>query len=395
MNTQDQPIRVMRIIARLNVGGPALHCLALSSGLNRYGFTTTLVTGSPESDEADYEKIHGTSTEGFRMVRLSRMRRVPGLSDALTLFDLVRIMRRERPMIVHTHTAKAGALGRTAACLAGVPVVVHTFHGHVLSGYFSPWKNFLVRWIERSLAWRTTAIVTLSPSLRDELSQKFHVAPASKFSIIPLGRDLSEFIRASDFKGKLRRELGLTSPGILLVGTIGRLVPIKDQSTMLRAFAAMKGSNASRAHLVIAGDGELRASLEEEAAALGIAERVHFLGWRSDLPAIYADLDLFALSSRNEGTPLSIIEAFAAGVPVVSTRVGGVADLFSGGGVGNLVPPQDPAALTRAMEELLENPDIRRKCSEAARVAGSKFTLENLFEGIAELYKSLLRRKAG
>src|SRR5581483_4023722 len=264
--------------------------------------------------------------DGSRLVKVPGLgRRISARDDARALGALVSLIRRERPDVVHTHTAKAGALGRIAARLARVPVVVHTFHGHVLSGYFGPVGSLLARVAERALALLADRLVVLSDRQRDDLARTFHVARPEKFTIVPLGRDLSAFARAP--RGRLRAELGLDAKTPLLA-FVGRLVPIKDPSTLLRALAAMK----TKAVVAVAGAGPLEEAVREEARSLGLAERVRLLGWRQDLDAILADADALVLSSRNEGTPLAIIEAFAAGTPVVSTAVGGVADMFSGEG---------------------------------------------------------------
>ncbi len=401
---KNRPIKILRVIARLNVGGPALHCLLLSKTLSRSRFESVLVTGATEPGEASYEELFEASSEGFRHFRLPRLRRKVSLvGDFKTLWELIKIMRREKPDIVHTHTAKAGVLGRLAAHFTRVPIVVHTFHGHVLSGYFSKWIAYLVCRVEKSLAKRTSAIVTLSSNLKVELSEKFKIAPASRFHVIPLGRDLGPFFDCSRFRGQLRRELGISNPSAGLIGTVGRLVSIKDHVTLidacdkLRAFASW--------HLVIVGDGDLREMLEKEVIKRGLKDRVHFLGWRNDLPLIYADFDVFALSSRNEGTPLSIIEAFAARCPVVATRVGGVPDLFHnlGRGLetkdcelvelcdeGVLVPPGNSIFLKEGLERILGDEAMRMRMGAAAQQSSKSFTEAALTSKVSQLYEDLL-----
>jgi glycosyltransferase involved in cell wall biosynthesis len=282
---------------------------------------------------------------------------------------------------------------------------VHTFHGHVLDGYFSPWASALIAMVERALARVTTAIITLSPRLEVELRERFRIAPANRFRIIPLGRELGALESCAERRGELRAELGLGAE-VPLIGCVGRLVPIKDHHTLLEAFAGLSCEVPAR--LVIVGDGQLGPALEAQAEQLGVGARVHFLGWRSDLPGIYADLDLLALSSRNEGTPLAIIEAFAAGCPVVATRVGGVADLFSDAladeplssqarverrAEGSLVEPGDPEALRAALAAWIADPTGRLRAASAARVAGRQYRAETLAERMAQLYRELLARK--
>ncbi|MDF1664694.1 MAG: glycosyltransferase [Planctomycetota bacterium] len=398
---RGEPVKVMRIIARLNVGGPALHCLILAQKLNTFGFRTTLVAGQMADGEESYEKLFSDRPDiaTVPVTRLQRLTRLPSMfGDLLTLFELIRMMRKLRPAVVHTHTAKAGVLGRIAAFVTGVPVVVHTFHGHVLHGYFSPLISKGIALLERGLGVLTSAIVTLSPALRDELSGVFKVGPKRRFRIIPLGRDLDRFYDCERLRGSLRKELGLDSETPLL-GCIGRLVPIKDHETLLRAFAELPMKTA---HLILAGDGELNDSLQEMSRVLGLEARVHFLGWRSDLPAIYSDIDALVLSSKNEGTPLSIIESFASSCPVVSTAVGGVPDMFHNPTLeqdgttscdeGILVPKSEPSLLSRALERMLGDASARTMRGERALAAAANYSDHRLAERIAGLYKELLAR---
>ena len=380
--------KVVRIIARLNVGGPARHCLLLDEGLRRRGFETRLLSGALAPGESLLPEA-----------RRARVEQVPGLGrglalggDLRALLSLTRFLRRERPQIVHTHTAKAGVLGRVAARLAGVPVVVHSFHGHVLAGYFGPTGSRLATCAERGLAHLTSQLVTLSPRLVTELAEEFAVAPRERFEVVPLGRDLSSF--AAPPRGLLRAELGL-GPETPLVGCVGRLVPIKDVPLLLRAMEQVEPS----AHLVVVGDGPERGRIEA-AIPPALRGRVHLLGWRADLPAIYGDLDLFALSSRNEGTPLAIVEALAAGVPIVATAVGGIPDMLGnelGPGrfeAGRLVSSGDAAGLGVAIQGLLRDEVGRTRASLAARRCAEVYRAEHLVERMAGLYESLLARAA-
>lgn len=393
------------MIARLNVGGPALHCTVLSERLISRGYDTVLVTGSPEEGEADYETLNGVQARGYRVVRFPTMRRsVNVFRDLILFFRTWKVIRQEKPTIVHTHTAKAGVLGRAAAILAGVPIVVHTFHGHVLEGYFSPWLSRAVARLERVLAWKTDAIVTLSPQLKRDLAHRFRVAPESKIQIIPLGRDLKPFQDSDRWKGALRRELGLMDPQIRILGTVGRLVSIKNQELLLRAFAQVRVPGVEP-HLVLVGEGPMLGWLRSVAESLKISERVHFIGWRSQLERVLPDFDVFALTSDNEGTPLSVIEAWAAGCPVVSTSVGGVPDMFShpepssegwtACTEGLLVPKGDSAALVLAFEEMLKNPDRRKAASMAAREAASQYSDDRLAERMDCLYSQLIQDRKG
>lgn len=395
-------VKVARIISRLNVGGPARHCILLGEGLRRHGFETVLIAGELEDGEADVLPGDVAATPGgVRLVRVPGLRQTiaPG-DDLRALLRLVAILRHERPDVVHTHTSKAGALGRLAAALAGVPVVVHTFHGHVLDGYFPRLPSALIRLAERALARLSSRIITLSPALKEELASRYHVTGAEKIEVIPLGRDLASFHGRP--RGRLRAELGL-DPSAPLVGAVGRLVPIKDVPLLVRAFARVVAKRPG-AHLALAGDGPERGAIEEAVRARGLEANVHLLGWRTDLAAIYADLDLLVVSSKNEGTPLAMIEAFAAGVPVVATRVGGVPDMFdapatngvdvpSGVDVraqGALVASADEAALAAGIELFLADPARRRAAGAAAHVKSEDWAASRLIEATAKLYRDLL-----
>lgn len=398
-----RPIKILRIIARLNVGGPALHCLLLSDRLRQEGFETVLVTGAPAPGEASFEELFSERREAsnIRIERLPAMRRAPGpWRDLQALFRLIALIRRERPDVVHTHTAKAGVLGRLAAWLCGVPVIVHTFHGHVLHGYFSAPISLLVRLAERLLAHLSSALVTLSPALAEELSGRYRIAPREHFHLVALGRDLEAFYQAP--KGRIHEELGLPA-SIPLIGCIGRLVPIKDHETLLSAFALLPKETAAR--LLIVGEGELGAALRERAGELGLlgeSPRVYFLGWRSDLPEIYGDLRAMVLSSRNEGTPLSMIESFASSCPVVATRVGGVPDMMGevlappgpeqveARAAGWLVPPGDPKALALALERALGDDEAHSRAASEARKLAAGYSADRLASDIARLYRKLL-----
>ena len=269
-----------------------------------------------------------------------------GRRDVRAVRALTRVIRDVRPHIVHTHTAKAGFLGRVAARLARTPVLVHTFHGHVLHGYFPAWKSRLLRGIEVGLGLATDQVIAISPGVRDDLL-RYRVAPVSKIEVVPLGLDLTPFERAPEHAGTLRRELNLSADAFVMA-IVGRIVPIKTHALFLRAARTVVAKHPETVVLVV-GDGDQRAATEQLAAQLDLRPQVLFLGWRRDLPAVYADTDLLVVSSNNEGTPVAAIEAMAARCPVVATRVGGVPDLISDRVTGMLVPPGDPERLAQAL----------------------------------------------
>lgn len=383
-------IRVLRVIARLNIGGPALHATLLTERLAPDRYDSLLVTGTEAPGEGNYLTLQQKPLD--RLVVIPTLgREIRGLSEISAFRRLVQLMRQVRPHIVHSHTAKAGALARLAARLSKVPVIVHTYHGHVFHGYFSARQTRLFVAIERVLAGRTDCLLTVSETVRRELLG-FDIGSPDRIRVMPLGLDLDRFLGGESARGHLRAELGL-APDTPTVGIVARLVPIKAHEVFLEA-AARLTRRVAGAVFVIVGDGERRAALEAEVQRHGLRGRVHFLGWRRDLERIYADLDVVALSSRNEGSPVSLIEAMAAGRPVVSTRVGGVPDLIEDGRTGMLVAAGAPEALAEAIGALLANPDRARAMGEAGRQrVRPAFGAGRLLADMDRLYVELLGRK--
>ena len=384
-----RPLTICRIQSRICIGGPSHHSLILSQGLSP-GYRTILVGGAVDAGEYDLEAQ--ARAAGIETLIVPAMRRRPGLkSDLAAFFALWRLFRRERPVIVDTHTAKAGVLGRLAARLAGVPVVVHTFHGHVFEGYFGPCVARAIIFVERMLARISDAIVVISPTQYDDIACRFRVAPPPKVHMIPLGLELDRFAALAEAGaapvGTLRRELHCP-PEALLVGIVGRLVPIKNHSLFVEAAARLCAELPGRdLHFVVIGDGERRQAIEEEARRAGLDPRFHLVGWRLDMAPVLADLDLLVSTSRNEGTPAAMIEAMAAGIPVVATAVGGVRDLLRGYPQGRLVTTFDPEDVAAAMADLLRGTRVR------ASHGVERFGARRLVRDMETLYTRLLRLK--
>jgi len=377
----------MRIIARLNVGGPALHVTLLTGRLGPPEFESTLVCGRIGPGEGDMAYL--AAERGITPIIIPELgRELSPLRDPVTLFRLWRLMRYLKPDIVHTHTAKAGFVGRWAAWLARVPVRVHTYHGHVFQGYFGPAKTRLFLALERLTARITDRLITISPALRDELAGVYRVAPAQKFAVVPLGLELAPYAAAPRGLGTLRAA-HLIPPSAPLIGIVGRIVPIKNHALFLEMAGRVLQAQPD-AYFVIVGDGEDRAAIEAQADRLGLRKRVVFTGWMQDLVPVFSDLDLLALSSDNEGTPTAIMQALAAGVPVVATAVGGVPDLLRHGGWGRLVPPGDAGALAEAVLDALRDsaPDPAIRTATLA-----EYDAERLAEALAGLYRALLTEK--
>jgi glycosyltransferase involved in cell wall biosynthesis len=392
MNASNIPcarVRVLRVIARLNIGGPAYHVSLLSGRLDRERYETLLLTGALGSGEGSFEEL----AQRYGATK----RTVPGLrpeldlrSDLRALGSLVRTIREFRPDVVHTHTAKAGALGRIAAIITpGVrPVIVHTYHGHVLSGYFGRALNAVYRNIERLLAISSDCLIGVSDATVEELVA-LRIARAHKFRTIPIGLDLERLLAVERPDGAaFRSELRLGAEDLLAV-FVGRLVSIKRVDLLIEALALASAAEP-RLRMAIIGDGELRGALEEQASRLGLAETVRFLGFREDLPAIFAGSDLAVLASDNEGTPVALIEAAAAGRPSVATSVGGVQEIVKPSG-GILVPPDNAPAFSQAIVCLAQDREGRERMGRAARAhVYARFAAERLVQDIESLYEELL-----
>jgi glycosyltransferase involved in cell wall biosynthesis len=295
-----------------------------------------------------------------------------------------------RPDILHTHTAKAGAVGRIAAAIAGRArprVIVHTFHGHVLRGYFSAPKTALFGQLERNLARMSDALIAVSPQVRDDLV-KLGVAPAEKITVVRLGLDLEARTRSSPAdRAELRDRLGLAADRFL-VGWLGRMTEIKRTDLLLRAFARLRETH--QADLLLVGDGPLRRELEALAGDLGISDSCHFIGYRDDVGPVFAAVDAVALTSANEGTPVTLIEALAAGRPVVSTDVGGVRDVV-GPETGFLVPAGDFAAVAESLRRLADDPALRQTLGNAGRASVlERYSVPRLVDDVDLLYRTLL-----
>lgn len=370
-------MRVLRIIARLNVGGPARHVVWLTEGLAKEGCETLLVTGivpPGEDDMSGFAAAHGVTPHV-----IPSMSRELSPRDAAVIWKLWRLMVRFRPDVVHTHTAKAGAVGRIAGLLyrvvsRGRSVFVHTFHGHVFHGYYSPWKTRLFLAIERMLArLNTDRIVVLSEQQRREIHETYRIGRAEQFAVIPLG---TERIAIPERTHELT------------VGIVGRIAPIKNHDLFLRVAQRLHGE----ARFVVYGDGAGRAELERRANGAAV-----FAGVR-DVGEIYASIDVLALTSRNEGTPLAIIEAMAAGRPVIATAVGGVVDLL--GSVeetkegfeirerGITAASDDEIGFAAGLRFLLHDAALRSRLAGRSRAWSEKtHTKERLLADIIRLYR--------
>jgi glycosyltransferase involved in cell wall biosynthesis len=389
------PIRILRVITRLNIGGPSIQAITLSQRLDGRGFETQLVHGRLGQGEGDMGYLLAPSTKTLHLASLCRP--VSPFDDAVTFARLLDILRDSRPHIVHTHMAKAGTLARAATALynatagRGSPArVVHTYHGHVLEGYFSPRRTQFFIGVERQLARATDRIVAISPQIQRELLDEHRIGHADQYRVVPLGFDLAKLAVIDEReRAKSRSALNLAESAHV-VTTVGRLTAIK-QHDLFVATAALIAERDPDAVFLIVGDGELRDELTTRVREAGLAGRVQFLGWRRDLATIYAASDVFLLTSRNEGTPVALIESLAAGVPGVSTDVGGVRDVIESDAIGLLAPFGDAQALAAHVGSLLKEPSRRRDMGERGRTrVMARYGIDRLVDDIDRLYRELL-----
>lgn len=407
-------MKILRIIARLNVGGPARHVVWLTQALQDDDFESVLVAGTVPAGEEDMSYF--AREHGVEPVYIREMSRELSVKDAISLWKVLKVIRRERPDIIHTHTAKAGTVGRAAAfiykwftpgTLIGRPrrvQVIHTFHGHVFHSYYGERKTQVFVLIEQLLARiASDKIVVITPQQLREINEEVGVGRREQFEVIPLGIDLARLNVEPDDRRKFREEFRIDGD-VLLVGFVGRLTEIKNIPMLLEGAKAYLGvGDAPETRFIIIGDGHMRAELESTAAALEISEKVIFAGNREDLAAVYAGLDILALTSLNEGTPLSVIEAMASRRPVIATMVGGVVDLlgvsnhsadgFSVCDRGIGVASGDAAAFAKGLIYLAKNERLRFDLSEKGyQFAIDTYGKERLVSDIRSLYRRLVEK---
>ena len=386
----SERIRVLRVIARMNAGGPAHHVGLLSGRLDSKGYETLLVSGEIGPGEATMEDF--AEEQGARLVKIRQLGpEVRPIADLRALFALVRIVRSFRPHIVHTHTAKAGFVGRLAACAVRPrPVVVHTYHGHVLEGYFGRLRTAVFRYLEWGMARVTDTLIGVSQATVDDLV-RLRVAARERFRVVPVGLELDSFADLSPERGAAFRRLVSASPDDVVLTYVGRLVPIKRLELAIDALARAR-REGSPVRLVLVGDGPRRRPLELHARRMGVAEATTFTGYRKDLEAVIAGTDVAVLTSANEGTPVFLIQAAAGQRPAVASDVGGVSDVVTPE-TGRLVPPDDTTAMATALSALASDPALRRELgAHAAKHVRTRFSTDRLLADMDALYRELLNR---
>ncbi len=370
----------------MNVGGPSKHVVNLSEGLNKFNCTTLLISGQPDKSEGNMFALAEDKNFGFKIIKYLK-RPISIFYDLISFIKLIIEIKHLSPDIVHTHTTKAGILGRAAALLCGVPKIYHTYHGNVFKGYFSRFQTCLIIAIERIFSAFTTKLIALTPNLAAELNHIFRIKDTNKISVIPLGLDLTTYLSTPRKAHTWRKSLGLTDKDFI-IGIVARLVPVKNHAILINSMKIL-AKNFPELHLAVIGNGELENILKRQADNLGISKHIHFCGISKELEKIYSDLDLLVLCSKNEGTPVVIIEALAAGCPVAAVDVGGVREVLENGKTGRLLP-SEPELFTKSLANAIfdlkegkfkEYPDLKTRQSVA-----KAYSVDNLVRNIYNLY---------
>ena len=391
--------KVLRIINRLNIGGPTYNAAYLSKYLSD-DFETLLIAG--EKDETEDSSQFILHELGLKPIIIPEMKREINLkNDRIAYQKIKEIIADFKPDIVHTHASKAGAIGRLAAYKMKVPVILHTFHGHVFHSYFGKVKTSIYKTIERNLARKSTKIIAISAIQKKELSTIHNIAKPNKIEVIPLGFDLNKFKENQKEKRTSFRQKWLIEDDEIAIGIIGRLVPIKNHHFFLNVVKKISELTTKKVRFIIIGDGELRGELENYCNQLEIdfsTEKnatntlLTFTSWITDIDVALAGLDIVALTSKNEGTPVSLIEAQAAGKPIVSTNVGGIENIVIPNETALLSNINDEQLFTENMLSLIEEEDKRSAFSQKGTHVFKSFHYDRLVSDMEKLYFQLLKQ---
>ena len=394
-----EKIRVLHIITRFDKGGSAQNTFLTLLGLKKQNFQPSIVTGlslesgmKHEEIKENEKDIQRLELEGIEFIRCPFLvRRINIIKDLKAFFDIRKILKKNKPSIVHTHTSKAGLLGRFAAKLTHIPIVVHTPHGHVFFGYFGPIKTKIFIILEKLVSLITDRIVALSEREKQD-STKFKIAHEDKFVVIHSGVELDRFKElTSSEKQNFKKKLGIPENS-LIVGTVGRLEPVKGPEFLIKA-AKFIISKYPNTFFIFTGEGYLRENLEEQALKLGLENNLIFLGWRADVTKVISIYDVFALPSLNEGMGRVLVEAMALGKPIVASNIGGITDLVAHGKNGFLVPTKNPKELAKYIQILLEDTEKRGKMGLAGKEMALNFSDEIMVESISNMYNELINEK--
>jgi glycosyltransferase involved in cell wall biosynthesis len=394
-----EKIKVLHTITRFDQGGSAQATFLTLLGLKKQNFEPALLTGLPlESQMKDKElkvtenNIQQLKSENIKVIQSPFLvRRINIIKDFEALIDMWRIVKKYNPLIVHTHSSKAGFLGRLAAKLAGVPILVHSPHGHVFVGYFGPIKTKIFIILERLASRITDKIVALTQREK-EAHVRLRIGSEDTFVVIHSGVELNKFQEMPLVEGQyVRRKLGLPE-NALIIGTSGRLEPVKGPEFLMAAATSII-SQFPNTFFLLAGDGSLRQDLEKKALDFGIEKNIVFLGWREDIAKIISIFDVFCLPSLNEGMGRVLVEAMALGKPIVASNAGGIPDLITHGKNGFLVPPKNSKELAKYIQILLEDKEKRVKMGLAGKKMALNFSKEIMVSKTVELYQHLMIQK--
>ncbi len=392
--------KILRIINRFNLGGPTFNAALLTKYLSpKY---ETLLVGGREEDSEESSK-HILNELGVEGHLIDGMQRDVGLKhDREAYKNIKKIIHDFKPDIIHTHASKAGAIGRSAGIAYGKAKMVHTFHGHVFHSYFGRFKSSLYKNIERVLAMKTDQIIAISDRQKLELSRRYRICKGSKITVVPLGFELEKFHQDQDLKRKEFREQFLLEDDEIAVGIIGRLVPIKNHKLFIDAFKYSLDHTNKKIRGFIIGDGSERESLKQYSSELGIdfvngdfssqkKASLHFTSWIKGIDTVTAGLDIVALTSLNEGTPVSLIEAQAANKPIITTKVGGVTNTILPNQTALVKELEDHEGFKQSFLELIEDDLLRTKLSQNGwEHASNKFHYKRLVSDMDKVYQGLI-----
>lgn len=390
---EKEKIRILRIINRFNIGGPTYNATFLARFMGEQ-YETMLIGGLPEEGESD--SLYILNKYGVEPVLIDELVRNPDLSSDRKAYKRIKeIISEFNPHIVHTHASKAGALGRKAAVSCKVPVVVHTFHGHVFHSYFGAAKTLLFKGIERRLAKKSNAIIAISDKQREELVHEHKISKPEKTKVVNLGFDLDPFNeKRQRLRETKRRELGLSDE--VAIALIGRFAPIKNHEMFFDVVEEILAKTNKKVKFFVVGDGTEREYIEERTEKINRtnAETVILTSWIKDIGSFNAAMDIVCMTSLNEGTPVSLIEAQAANIPVISTDVGGVRDVVIDGETGFIVPSKDVSAFSEKLLKLIEDEKKRLEMSQNGwTFVKDKFHYKTLVKNMEQIYAELLKNK--
>lgn len=393
------PLKILRLITRMNIGGPSIHVSVLARDLKQIGEHSVenhLLFGDLEAGEGDMsDLLDGSGATLHRVPELKQQVRLK--DDRIAFWKIRRVIKQVNPHIIHTHTAKAGILGRLAALSCGVPVILHTYHGHSFSGYFSKTFSAFFRLVDRLLNRFSTRVISISPELTAQLCNVHHVVNRAKIAEINLGLPLDPFLNCPLTKMEARQKLGFLADKTL-IGCVGRLVPIKNHLALLSAWAKTSAEFRQKTRLVLVGDGELREVIAQKISELGLTDDIIRVPFTRDLPPYYRAFDAFILPSLNEGTPVTLLEAMATSTPVIASEVGGVPDLLGAvqddegtfrlraRGLGFSSTEEAITAMLNSLSKYL--PELIQ-ITPAAKEFSKLYSQDRLVKDLAELYAKL------